>query len=88
MACTAPDGSTSLRSRVLVNGAPSSLRVLRQLGELLVDVNGQHAALGLRDAPTQLALLDRVAGADACGVVVDGVGVLWRGVAVNVGAVV
>ena len=55
----------ALRSRCFVNGAPTSLRVLRALGAALVDTNGQHAALGLRDPETQLALLDRVAGPPA-----------------------
>jgi hypothetical protein len=40
----------------------TSLRVLRALGAALVDTNGQHAAIGLKDADTQLALLDRIAG--------------------------
>jgi DNA repair ATPase RecN len=51
---------------VLINGAPSSLRVLRGLAELLVDVNGQGAAGALREAAQQSALLDRVAGVRRC----------------------
>ena len=41
-------------SRCLLNGSPTSLRVLREVGRLLVDVNGQHAALSLRDSNTQV----------------------------------
>lgn len=52
----------ALRSRCYVNGAITSLRVLRALGAELFDTNGQHAAIGLRDSDTQLALLDRIAG--------------------------
>ncbi|KAK9819715.1 hypothetical protein WJX72_001582 [[Myrmecia] bisecta] len=52
----------TLRSRCFVNGAATSVRVLRELGALLVDVNGQHAAFSVRDSETQLALLDRIAG--------------------------
>ncbi len=44
-----------------MNGVATSLRVLRELGAALVDFNGQHAAQGLREAGTQLALLDRLA---------------------------
>ncbi|CAL8460865.1 g396 [Coccomyxa elongata] len=51
-----------VRSRCFVNGVSTSLRVLKELGAALVDVNGQHAAQTLRDPDTQLALLDRIAG--------------------------
>ncbi|MEW5306991.1 MAG: hypothetical protein WDW36_009414 [Sanguina aurantia] len=53
------------RSRCYINGTPTSLRVLRALGALLVDTNGQHAALSLREPATQLAMLDRLAGTAA-----------------------
>ena len=43
---TAENGT--VRSRCFINGAATSLRVLRELGRALVDVNGQHAALSLR----------------------------------------
>lgn len=52
----------TIRSRVLINNCPSSLRVLRVLGTLLVDVNAQHASLALREGQQQLQLLDRIAG--------------------------
>lgn len=59
------------RSHCSINGAATSLRVLKLLGTLLVDSNGQHSSLSLRDARTQLELLDRIAGiaplADAFG---------------------
>jgi hypothetical protein len=58
----APPGQRLLRSRCFVNGATTSLRVLRAVAGDLVDTNGQHAAVGLRDGGTQLALLDRIAG--------------------------
>ncbi|EIE25588.1 P-loop containing nucleoside triphosphate hydrolase protein [Coccomyxa subellipsoidea C-169] len=54
-----------VRSRCSVNGVSTSLRVLRELGAALVDVNGQHAAQTLRDPDTQLALLDRIASTGA-----------------------
>ncbi|KAL4443668.1 hypothetical protein ABPG75_011405 [Micractinium tetrahymenae] len=59
----AQDGS--IRSRAFVNGSPTSVRVLREVGQLLVDVNGQHAALSLKDGATRLRLLDRLAGTTA-----------------------
>jgi DNA repair ATPase RecN len=44
----AGSGSGTTRSRCFVNGAATSLRVLRDLGQLLVDSNGQHSAQSLR----------------------------------------
>lgn len=38
----------AMRSKCVVNGAHTSLRVVRELANLLVDVNGQNAALSLR----------------------------------------
>ena len=40
--------SGSMRSACYVNGAATSLRVLRELGNALVDVNGQNSAQSLR----------------------------------------
>jgi DNA repair ATPase RecN len=45
-----------------VNGVPTSLRVVRSIADVLVDVNGQAASLALRDTQQQLLLLDRIAG--------------------------
>ncbi len=41
-------GEDGVRSRCFLNGVPTSVRVLREVGRLLVDVNGQHAALALK----------------------------------------
>jgi DNA repair ATPase RecN len=46
----------------LINGTPTSLRVVRSVADKLVDVNGQAASLALRDTQQQLLLLDRLAG--------------------------
>jgi hypothetical protein len=54
--------SSSNRSRVLINGVPTSLRVVRSVSDVLVDMNGQAASLALRDTNQQLLLLDRIAG--------------------------
>jgi DNA repair protein RecN (Recombination protein N) len=50
------------RSRAFVNGHPSTATQLRELGEALVDIHGQHANQSLLKADAQRALLDAVAG--------------------------
>jgi len=52
------------RSRAYLNGAPVTLAQLRELGELLVDVHGQHAHQSLLRPAAQLALLDEHGGLD------------------------
>lgn len=54
-------GPSGNRSKCFINGAATSLRVLREIGRL-IDLNGQHASLRLKDSTTQIALLDQVAG--------------------------
>jgi len=46
------------RSRAFINGSPVTLGQLRDLGELLVDIHGQHAHQSLLRPPAQLQLLD------------------------------
>jgi DNA repair protein RecN (Recombination protein N) len=46
------------RSRAFINGSPVTLAQLRELGEALVDIHGQHAHQSLLRAPAQLQLLD------------------------------
>ena len=46
------------RSRAFINGAAVTLTQLRELGEQLVDVHGQHAHQSLLRPAAQLALLD------------------------------
>jgi DNA repair protein RecN (Recombination protein N) len=50
------------RSRAFVNDQASSVSVLRDLGALLLEVHGQHDAVGLLDARTHRALLDSYGG--------------------------
>jgi len=50
------------RSRAWVNGRPATLAQLGELGELLVDLHGQHAHQALARAPMQRALLDAFGG--------------------------
>ncbi|MBV2235110.1 MAG: DNA repair protein RecN [Sterolibacterium sp.] len=50
------------RSRAYVNGAPATLVQLRELGDLLCDIHGQHAHHALLRNETQRELLDAQAG--------------------------
>ncbi len=53
---------SSGRSRAFINGHASTLQQLRELGEWLVDIHGQHAHQSLLRAPAQRALLDGYGG--------------------------
>ena len=46
------------RSRALINGQPATVALLRELGDQLVDVHGQHAAQSLLRSGAQRDLLD------------------------------
>ncbi len=46
------------RSRAWINGAPATLQTLRELGERLVDIHGQHEHQSLTRPGTQRELLD------------------------------
>lgn len=49
------------RSRAYVNGRPVPLQLLRELGELLVDIHGQHAHQSLLKSAAQRRILDEYA---------------------------
>ncbi len=51
------------RSRATINGSPATLMQLRQAGEFLADIHGQHAYHALLRADAQRALLDSQIGA-------------------------
>src|SRR5918996_3530724 len=51
------------RSRAWVNGSPTTVGVLAKLGELLVDLHGQHETQSLLRADAQRDMLDAYAGA-------------------------
>lgn len=53
------------RSRSFVNGQAATLSQLKQLGEFLVDIHGQHAHQSLMKADAQRQLLDDYAGSAA-----------------------
>jgi DNA repair protein RecN (Recombination protein N) len=50
------------RSRAFVNDQPVSVQVLKQLGNALVEIHGQHAERALVDAATHRRLLDAFGG--------------------------
>lgn len=52
------------KSRGWINGIPATAAQLRQLGELLLDIHGQHAWQGLTRSETVRELLDAYAGVD------------------------
>jgi len=54
---------SSGRSRAYVNGRPATVQQLKEIGELLVDIHGQHAHQSLLRAAAQRDLLDGYAGA-------------------------
>lgn len=53
------------RSRAFINGRPVSVGALRELGEMLVEIHGQHAHQLLRKPEHQRRLLDDFGGHDA-----------------------
>ena len=55
------------RSRGFVNDQPAGVALLRRLGALLVEVQGQHEQMGLADPAGHAALLDAFAVAPALG---------------------
>jgi DNA repair protein RecN (Recombination protein N) len=57
------DISAEGRSRAWVNGSPSTVSVLAQLGALLVDLHGQHETQSLLRADAQRDMLDAYADA-------------------------
>lgn len=63
------------RSRAWINGSPATVQQLREVGEWLVDIHGQHAHQSLLRADAQRQLLDAHAGQ---GDLVRAVGVAWK----------
>src|SRR5579862_3533062 len=53
------------RSRAFVNDQATGVGVLKEVGEALLEVHGQHETVGLLDARTHRPLLDAFAGIDA-----------------------
>ncbi|MFZ4692475.1 MAG: DNA repair protein RecN [Burkholderiaceae bacterium] len=53
---------SSGRSKAFINGITATVTQLREIGEMLVDIHGQHAHQSLLKAESQRALLDAHAG--------------------------
>ncbi len=66
------------RSKGFINGTAATLAQLRELGELLVDVHGQHAHQSLLRPAAQLALLDEHGGLTAAAREVAAAHGAWR----------
>src|SRR5437867_2574856 len=66
------------RSRAYVNGRPATLTQLKDVGEQLVDLHGQHAHQSLGRAEAQRQLLDAFGGFATLGREVAGAWRVWR----------
>ncbi|WP_225781107.1 DNA repair protein RecN [Xenophilus sp. Marseille-Q4582] len=67
---------TQGRSRGWINGAPATATQLKELGEQLLDIHGQHAWQSLTRADSVRGLLDAYAGVD--GADMEGAWQQWR----------
>jgi DNA repair protein RecN (Recombination protein N) len=83
----AEDGGTCLlrrvlesggRSRAYVNGRPCTLQQVKELGEKLVDIHGQHEHQSLVKAPAQRALLDAFGATQSLAAEVEGAWRAWQ----------
>jgi DNA repair protein RecN (Recombination protein N) len=66
------------RSRAFINGTPATLAQLREVGEMLVDIHGQHAHQLLMRADAQRELFDTHAGLAAQAASVTRAWRAWR----------
>jgi DNA repair protein RecN (Recombination protein N) len=69
------------RSKAYINGIAATAGQLRELGDMLVDIHGQHAHQSLLKADAQRALLDHQAGAAAEAKAVSGAYRAWQALA-------
>jgi DNA repair protein RecN (Recombination protein N) len=66
------------RSKAYINGVAATAAQLRELGDLLVDIHGQHAHQSLMKTEAQRVLLDGQAGADGEARAVSAAYKAWR----------
>jgi DNA repair protein RecN (Recombination protein N) len=66
------------RSRAFVNDQATGVGVLKEVGEALLEVHGQHETVGLLDARTHSPLLDAFAGHEARLAALAGLWQAWR----------
>jgi DNA repair protein RecN (Recombination protein N) len=69
------------RSKAFINGIAATAAQLRELGEMLVDIHGQHAHQSLLKTDAQRVLLDSQAGLEADARAVAGAYKAWRALA-------
>jgi DNA repair protein RecN (Recombination protein N) len=69
------------RSRALINGTPATATLLRELGEQLVDIHGQHASQSLLRPDGQRLLLDAFGGLNEHARAVSVAWAAWRALA-------
>ena len=69
------------RSKAFINGIPATATQLRELGEMLVDIHGQHAHQSLLKNDAQRILLDTQAGLQEDGKAVAAAFKGWRALA-------
>ncbi|KKB63067.1 DNA repair protein [Robbsia andropogonis] len=70
--------ATGARSRAFINGTPATLGQLRELGEMLVDIHGQHAHQALMRPDAQRLLFDTHAGATQAAARTAAAWAAWR----------
>ncbi|MEK9685354.1 MAG: DNA repair protein RecN [Rhodospirillaceae bacterium] len=66
------------RSRAFINEVPVSMRMLKQVGECLIEIQGQFAAQGLLNFSTHRETLDHFANAHQLKIKVENSYNLWR----------
>ena len=66
------------RTRASINDQPVSVQMMRQAGQLLVEIHGQHDDRALTDTDTHRALLDAFAGLTEEGQAVAGLYRTWK----------
>ncbi|MBR0654957.1 DNA repair protein RecN [Plastoroseomonas arctica] len=67
------------RSRAFVNDEPVGVALLKRLGALLIEVQGQHDQVGLADPTTHAGLLDAFGGLEPSRAAVAAAWSQWRG---------
>jgi len=67
------------RSRAFVNDEPVGVALLKRLGALLIEVQGQHDQVGLADPTTHAGLLDAFGALEPARAAVSSAWAAWRG---------
>lgn len=67
------------RSRAFVNDEPVGVALLKRLGALLIEVQGQHDQVGLADPTTHAGLLDAFGALEPARAATSGAWSQWRG---------